>query len=101
MVESLRLLAYALRSRFKSRGRLEAEKQVLRQQLNVIIRELPKRVRLTNSDRLLLVWLYRLFPLILSAIRIIRPESDPVAPPFRPQPHLRGLNARPLLLDVP
>ena len=36
---------------------------------------LPKRLRLTNSDRLLLVWLYRLFPSILSAIRIVRPET--------------------------
>ena len=53
MVEWLRQLAYALRSRFKSRARLEAENLVLRQQLNVLIRKLPKRLRLTNSDRLL------------------------------------------------
>jgi hypothetical protein len=61
--------------RFKSRARLEAENLVLRQQLNVLIRELPKRWRLTNSDRLLLVWLYRLVPSVLSAIRIVRPET--------------------------
>ena len=48
---------------------------MLRQQLNVLIRKLPKRLRLTNSDRLLLVWLYRLFPSILSVIRIVRPET--------------------------
>jgi hypothetical protein len=48
---------------------------VLRQQLNIVIRKLPKRLPLTNSDRLLLVWLYRLFPSILSAIRIVRPET--------------------------
>ncbi len=54
MVESLRLLAYALRSRFKSRAKLEAENLVLRQQLNVLLRKLPKRLRLTNSDRLCL-----------------------------------------------
>jgi len=59
----------------KSRARLEAENLVLRQQLNVLIRKLPKRLELTNSDRLLLVWLYRLFPSILSAIRIVRPET--------------------------
>ena len=53
MVEWLRQLAYALRSRFKSRARLEAENLVLRRQLNVLIRKLPKRLRLTNSDRLL------------------------------------------------
>jgi hypothetical protein len=48
---------------------------VLRQQVNVLIRQLPNRLRLTNSDRLLLVWLYRLFPSIMSAIQIVRPET--------------------------
>ena len=75
MIEPLRLLAYALRSRFKSRARLEAENLVLRQQINVLIRRLRKRARLTNSDRLRLVWLYGLFPSILNAIGIIRPET--------------------------
>ena len=60
MVEWLKQLAYALSLRLKSRARLEAENLVLRQQLNVLIRKLPKRLRLTNSDRLLLVWLYQL-----------------------------------------
>src|SRR5271155_2564312 len=75
MVEWLKQLAYALSLRLKSRARLEAENLVLRQQLNVLIRKLPRRLRLTNSDRLLLVWLYRLFPSILSVIRIVRPET--------------------------
>jgi len=46
----LKLLAYALRSRFKSRARLEAENLVLGQQINILVRKHPKRVRLTNSD---------------------------------------------------
>lgn len=75
MVEWLRQLAYALSLRIKSRARLEAENLVLRQQLNVLTRKLPKRLRLTNSYRLLLVWLYRLLPSILGAIRIVRPET--------------------------
>ena len=75
MNEWLRQLAYALSFRFKSRARLEAENLVLRQQLNVLARKLPKRLPLANSDRLLLVWAYRLFPSILSAIRIVRPET--------------------------
>ena len=74
MFEWQKQVAYALSLRFKSRARLEAENLVLRQQVNVLIRKLPKRLQLTNSDRLLLVWLYRLFPSILSAIRIVRPE---------------------------
>ena len=75
MVDWLKQAAYALSLRFKSRARLEAENLVLRQQLNVFIRKLPKRLRLTNSDRLLLVWLYRLFPSVLSAMRIVTPET--------------------------
>jgi hypothetical protein len=38
----VKLLVYALRSRFKPRARLEAENLVLRQQINVLIRKLPK-----------------------------------------------------------
>jgi transposase InsO family protein len=75
MAEWLKLLACALRSRFKSRARLEAENLVLRQQINILVRRLPKRVRLTNLDRLRLVWLYRVFPSILNAIGVIRPET--------------------------
>ena len=48
MVEWLKQLTYAPSSRFKSRARLEAENLVLRQQLNVLIRKLPKRLGLTN-----------------------------------------------------
>ena len=75
MIERLKQLAYALSLRFKSRARLEAENLVLRQQLNVLMRKLPKRLLLKNSDRLLLVWLYRLCPSIVSAIRLVRPET--------------------------
>ena len=48
---------------------------MLRQLLSILIRKLPRRARLTNADRLLLVWPYRLFPSILNAIRIVRPET--------------------------
>jgi len=74
IVEWLKQLAYALSLRFKSRARLEAEDLVLRQQLIVLIRKLRKRLQPTNSDRLVLVWLYRLFPFILKAIRIVSPR---------------------------
>ncbi len=68
-------LAYALSLRAKSRAKLEAENLELRQPLNVLIRKLPRRLRLTNSAPLLLVWLYRLLPSILSSIRIVRSET--------------------------
>jgi hypothetical protein len=74
MFKWLKQLAYPLALRFKSRARLETENLVLRQQVNVLTRKLPKRLELTNSDRLLLVWLYRLFPSVLT-IRIVKPET--------------------------
>jgi hypothetical protein len=49
MIIWLKQLAYALRLRFKSRARVQAENLVLRQQLNVLIRKLPKRLLLKNS----------------------------------------------------
>jgi hypothetical protein len=38
-------------------------------------RKIRGRVRLTNSDRLFFIWLYRWFPSTLDALRIIRPET--------------------------
>jgi len=38
-------------------------------------RKLRGRIRLSNGDRLFFVWLYRLFPSILRAILIVRPDS--------------------------
>ena len=35
----------------------------------------PGRVRLWNLDRLLMVWLYRLYPALLDAILIVQPET--------------------------
>src|ERR1700692_4381064 len=74
----IRLLCFflaVLASPFKSKLRLEAEKGVLRHQLNVVRRRLPGRVRLTNQDRWFLIQLYRWFPSILQVLTIIRPET--------------------------
>jgi len=54
----IRLLLVA-RSRLKSQARLEAENIILRQQVIVLSRKAPSRVRLRNIDRLIFVWLYR------------------------------------------
>ena len=50
--------------------RLEVENLLLRQQLAVLLRKSPTRARRWNIDRLLLVWLYRLYPSLLDAIII-------------------------------
>ena len=72
------LICFCLRLftlRLKSKIRLEAENAVLRHQLIVLERKIRWRVRLTNGDRLFFIWLYRWFPSMLDAFRIIRPET--------------------------
>ena len=61
------------RSRFTRRARLEAENLLLR--LVVLRRKSLNRLRLWNIDRLLLVWLYRLYPSLLDAIIIVQPGT--------------------------
>jgi hypothetical protein len=75
MVAFLTQLLLAIQSRFTRRARLEAENLILRQQLVVLQRKSPTRVRLWNIDRLLLVWLHRLYPSLLDAIIIVQPET--------------------------
>jgi transposase InsO family protein len=75
MVEFLARLLLVARFRLKSRARLEAENLVLRQQVIVLSRKSRSRVQLRNIDRLVFVWLYRLFPSILNAITVVKPET--------------------------
>jgi hypothetical protein len=56
MVASLTRLMPVLRGHFRSRARLEAENLVLRLQLSVLNQRSPVRLRLSNLDRLILVW---------------------------------------------
>jgi hypothetical protein len=69
------LIWCALIGLFRSRASLEAEILVLRHQLNVLRRKSPKRVALSNLDRLVLVGLYRLIPALLDALMIVKPET--------------------------
>jgi transposase InsO family protein len=64
-----------LASPFKSKSRLEAENMALRHQLNVLRRQVPGRVWLTNNDRWFFVQLYRWFPLMLQVLTVVRPET--------------------------
>jgi transposase InsO family protein len=75
MKEVLKLILGVLASLFKSRARLEAEILILRQQINVLRRRMPKRPHLNNTDRFLFVWLYHGSPFVLGAIAIVRPET--------------------------
>lgn len=64
----------ALRSVLETGASREAEILVLRQQLLVLKRKRP-RARLRNLDRLILVWVCRLFPSLLDAMVIVKPET--------------------------
>ena len=75
MVAFLIQLLLVIRSRFTRRARLEAENLLLRQQLVALRRKSPRRVRLCNLDRLIFVWLYRLYPALLDTIIIVQPET--------------------------
>lgn len=62
MIGFLSLFFHVLASAFKTQARLEAEIVLLRHQLNVLRRRVASKPRLMATDRLLFVWLYRLFP---------------------------------------
>lgn len=48
---------------------------VLRKQMIVLSRIARSRARLRNIDRLILIWMYRLFPTILNAVTVVKPET--------------------------
>ena len=75
MLDFLRLFVHVLAAPFRTQAQLEAEITVLRHQLNVLRRQVPSRPRLTAADRLLFVWLRRLFPSLTSAITIVQPDT--------------------------
>ena len=75
MIAFLILFLHVLVSPFRTRARLEAEIVMLRHQLNVLRRRVPSKPKLAVADRLLFVWLHRLFPSLLNAITIVRPET--------------------------
>lgn len=75
MRDICRLIWCALIGLFRSRAALEAEILVLRHQLNVLRRKSSKRVVLGNIDRFVFVGLYRVAPLVLEAMKVVKPET--------------------------
>ena len=57
MIQIIRLLHSQLAICLKPRTELHLENLVLRHQLDVLRRSAPKRLRLTNADRLVRAWL--------------------------------------------
>ncbi len=75
LLDFLRLFLHVLVAPVRTQAQLEAEVTLLRHQLNVLRRQAPSKPRLTAADRLLLVWLWRLFPSLRSAITIVQPDT--------------------------
>jgi putative transposase len=75
MLRSLTTLFTALSSIFRSRAALQVENLALRHQIGVLQRSARKRLKLTLGDRLLWVWLSRLWRDWRSALAIVKPET--------------------------
>lgn len=75
MSKVLTFFSALLASMRGSRVSRDAEILFLRQQLLVLRRSALARLRLKNTDRLIFVWLYRLFPSLLDAAVNFKPET--------------------------
>jgi hypothetical protein len=75
MFAILRALGSFVVDLFKSRSRLEAENLFLRHQLNIALRSAGRRPRLRASDRILLIWMTKLWPSLLGAVQVVRPDT--------------------------
>ena len=75
MLDLCRLIFGIASDLLRSRVALEAEILVLRQQINVLRRANPKRLRFVSIDRLILGGVCRLFPKMYGALAIVRPET--------------------------
>src|ERR1700724_1571318 len=72
MLISLATLLAPLSSIFRSHAALQLENLALRHQIGVLRRSARKRPKLTSGDRLLWVWLSRIWR---SALAIVKPET--------------------------
>src|SRR5271156_2354927 len=64
-----------LNCRFRGRVELELEVIALRHQLAVLRRQRPGRAQLSSIDRLIWVWLYRLWPRFLKVMVVVKPAT--------------------------
>src|SRR5208282_3345369 len=64
-----------LACRFCSRAELELELIALRHQVAIMNRQRPRRLRFYSIDRLLWVWLYRVWPRCLEVMVVAKPAT--------------------------
>ena len=75
MITILSTLVSALSFRLRSRASLELELIALRHQVSVLRRQHKGRLRLFSTDRLLWVWLYRIWPRCLDTMVLVKPAT--------------------------
>ena len=75
MIALLSTVGSLLSFRIRSRASLELELVALRHQLTVLRRQRSGRPRLFSADRLLWVWLYRIWPQVLDAMVLVKPAT--------------------------
>jgi putative transposase len=73
MITILSALVSLLSFRICSRASLELI--ALRHQMTVLRRQQPARLRLFSTDRLLWVWLHRIWPQVVTAIVLVKPTT--------------------------
>src|SRR5438445_11151189 len=75
MITILSTVIAILAFRLRRRASLELELIALRHQVSVLRRQHPGRLRLFSTDRLLWVWLYRVWPQVLTAMVLVKPAT--------------------------
>jgi hypothetical protein len=75
MITYLSALASLLSFRVRSRASLELELVALRHQVAVLRRQRKGRLQLSSTDRLLWVWLYRIWPQALNTMMLVKPAT--------------------------
>jgi Integrase core domain len=75
MMTILSTLVSIFAFRVRSRASLELELISLRHQVSVLRRQHKGRIRLISTDRLLWVWLYRVWPQVLNAMVLVKPAT--------------------------
>ena len=75
MIMVLSALVSLLSFRLRGRASLELELITLRHQVAVLQRQRPGRPKLFCADRLLWVWLYRIWPQAVHAVVLVKPAT--------------------------
>src|ERR1700738_1355029 len=75
MITIMSALLSVFSFRFRRRASLELELVALRHQLAVLRRLCSGRPRIFSSDRLLWMWLYRIWPRTLNAMVLVKPAT--------------------------